>query len=130
MINPPLVDPTQTEPAYPPQVPAAYAPPPQQLPPGGYYAPSQPTTSTTAIVSLIGGILAWTVLPLIGMVVALIAGHMARNEIRRAGGQLGGDGLAIAGLILGYAQLVITVIGCCAIIAIGGLTLLGASAGT
>ncbi|HWQ14936.1 MAG TPA: DUF4190 domain-containing protein [Roseiflexaceae bacterium] len=98
-----------------------YAP----YPPQGYYAPPQPANSTAAIVSLVFGILAWTVLPFIGALVAVIAGHMARNEIRRSGGQLSGDGLAVAGMIMGYAQIVLGVLVVCFIVAIGVLTLLG-----
>jgi hypothetical protein len=65
------------------------------------------TTSTLAIVSLIFGILAWCLLPFVGAIVAIICGHMARAEIRRASvdAPLEGDGLAIAGLVLGYVQL-------------------------
>ncbi|HRQ65507.1 MAG TPA: DUF4190 domain-containing protein [Xanthomonadaceae bacterium] len=62
-------------------------------------------TSTSAIVSLVFGVLSWVALPLIGALVAIIAGHMARAEIRRAAGALEGDGMAIAGLLLGYIQL-------------------------
>jgi hypothetical protein len=70
--------------------------------------PSTRTTSTTAIVSLVFGILSWIVLPLIGAIVAVVCGHMARSEIRRAppGVVIDGDGMAIAGLVLGYVHLV------------------------
>jgi len=67
-------------------------------------------TSTAAIVSLIFGILAWLALPLIGAIVAVIAGHMARGEIRAGRGDLDGDGLAVAGLVLGWIQLVIVML--------------------
>jgi hypothetical protein len=67
------------------------------------YAPVR--TSTSAIVSLVFGVLSWAVLPLIGALVAIIAGHLARSEIRHAAGAVEGDGLAIAGLLLGYIQL-------------------------
>lgn len=63
-------------------------------------------TSGTAIASLVLGVLAWVFLPFIGAVIAVILGHLARSEIRRAPrGAIEGDGLAIAGLVLGYAQL-------------------------
>lgn len=66
------------------------------------------STSTLAIVSLVFGVLTWTVLPVIGALVAVICGHLARSEIRRAppGSQLEGSGMAQAGLILGYLHLV------------------------
>lgn len=63
-------------------------------------------TSTTAVVSLIFGIICWIVLPFIGAIIAVICGHLARGEIRRApAGTIEGDGLALAGLILGYLHL-------------------------
>ncbi|MEO8743468.1 MAG: DUF4190 domain-containing protein [Lysobacteraceae bacterium] len=64
-------------------------------------------TCTAATISLIFGILSWCVLPLIGAVVAVIAGHMAKGEIRHSQGALEGDGLATAGLILGYVHIVV-----------------------
>jgi hypothetical protein len=64
------------------------------------------TTSTTAIVSLVFGIVCWIAMPFIGALVAVICGHVARNEIRRAApGSIDGEGMAIAGMILGYAHL-------------------------
>jgi hypothetical protein len=67
-------------------------------------APARQTCST-ATVSLIFGILSWFALPIIGAIVAIISGHMARAEIRRSQGALDGDGLAVGGLILGYVHI-------------------------
>jgi hypothetical protein len=65
-----------------------------------------PSTSGTAIASLIFGILSWLMLPVVGAIIAVILGHIARNEIRRAPpGTIEGDGLALAGLILGWIQI-------------------------
>ena len=105
----------------------------------GYgYAPPLPLlaapTCRTAIVSLVAGILDWVmgllvfraVLPLLpgdrfvntligivvvvtGQCVAIVTGHIARREIRRSGGRLGGDGLATTGLALGYAGLAVLI---------------------
>ena len=70
----------------------------------------QGSTSVSAIMSLIFGILSWTGLPFFGAVVAIVCGHVARGEIRRAPpGAIQGDGLALAGLILGYLHLVLFV---------------------
>jgi hypothetical protein len=47
---------------------------------------------------------------------------MAKNEIRRSMGLIAGDGMATAGLVLGYLQLGLTVVGLCvaaALIALG-----------
>jgi hypothetical protein len=69
-------------------------------------------TSGTAIASLIFGIITWVGLPFIGALVAVICGHVARGEIRRMPiGTIEGDGMALAGLILGYAQLVLCLLG-------------------
>ncbi len=80
------------------------------------YPPSQAsrsyaTTSTLAIVSLVFGILTWILIPFIGAIVAIVCGHLARSEIRRAppGIVIEGDGMAIAGLVLGYVHLVFAV---------------------
>lgn len=59
-------------------------------------------TSTLAIVSLIAGILGWTLLPFLGSIGAIVTGHLARAEIRREPQRLDGDGLALGGLVLGW----------------------------
>ncbi|GAB3512937.1 DUF4190 domain-containing protein [Pseudoxanthomonas daejeonensis] len=68
-------------------------------------------TSSLAIASLVSGILGWTLLPFIGTVVAIITGHMARSEIRASQGQLDGDGLALAGLVLGWVSVILLLVG-------------------
>jgi hypothetical protein len=65
-------------------------------------------TSTLAIVSLVTGILSWFILPILGGIVAVITGHMARKEIRNSFGTQTGDILAILGLILGYLNLIVS----------------------
>lgn len=67
--------------------------------------PPTTRTSTMAIISLIGGITGWTVLPLLGSIVAVITGHIAHSEIKKGGGMITGKGMATAGLILGYLAL-------------------------
>ncbi len=69
------------------------------------YSPSSPT-NTMAVVSLISGIVSWFALPLLGAIVAIITGHMARGQIKQSHGLEGGDGLAIVGLVLGYLNLI------------------------
>ncbi len=68
-------------------------------------------TSSLAIASLVSGILGWTLLPLVGTLVAIVTGHMARAEIRRSAGALDGDGLAVGGLVLGWLSAVLWVVG-------------------
>lgn len=62
----------------------------------------QRETNALAIVSLVFGILAWVALPLLGNIVAIICGHIARGQIAASQGRQEGAGLALAGLILGY----------------------------
>jgi len=73
-------------------------------------------TSTLAIVSLVAGILGWLILPLIGSLIAIVTGHMAKSRIRESMGQLTGDGLATAGLVLGYLQIMLIVVPICLIV--------------
>lgn len=65
-----------------------------------------------AITSLVMGILGWTLLPFIGTVVAIITGHIAKGEIKKSGGRLIGDGMATTGLVLGYAQVALSMCLC------------------
>jgi hypothetical protein len=67
-------------------------------------------TCTTAMISLVFGILSWFALPIIGAVVAIVCGHMARAEIKRSANTLEGDGLAVGGLVLGYLHLAIALL--------------------
>jgi hypothetical protein len=111
-------------PYQPPPVATPYSPPaPQSYQPAQpVYMQVSPPASTSATVSLVFGILAWVILPIIGAVVAIIAGHMARNEIRASGGQLGGAGYATAGLVLGYIQLVLMALACVGIMLVAVLS--------
>ena len=80
------------------------------------------TTSPMAIISLVSGILGWTLLPLLGSIVAVVTGHMARSEIRRAPDRLEGDGLAVGGLVLGYVAIMMAILAVFAfILFFGGL---------
>jgi hypothetical protein len=64
-----------------------------------------PRSNSYAVASLVIGILSWFLCPIVGAVVAVTLGHIARGQIRRTGE--GGGGLAMAGLILGYAHLAV-----------------------
>ena len=88
-------------------------------------APRQ--TSTVAVFSLVLGIAGWTVLPFVASILAIITGHMARAEIRRRPTDLEGDGLALTGLILGWLNVGMVLLGILAFIAFfGGLAWLAA----
>ncbi len=76
------------------------------------YQPA-PQSSSMALISMIAGICGFTILPMIGSLVAVITGHMAKSEINRSGGTLGGGSAANIGLVLGYIGLGLSVIGLC-----------------
>ncbi len=95
------------QPPYPPPNPA---PPPggfQQFtpPPAGSYGrplvPVTPQPSGEAIGALVCGLLAWSCFPL-GFV-AIFLGARARKLVRENPQTVGGDGMALAGMIVGGA---------------------------
>ncbi|MDQ1435319.1 MAG: hypothetical protein QOF59_2135 [Actinomycetota bacterium] len=81
--------------SYPP--PAAYGQYPVYPPPG--LAPG--STNGLATAALVLGAVGW--IPCgIGSLVAIVLGFIARTQIRESRGRQGGDGLALAGIILGF----------------------------
>ncbi|MDF2918298.1 MAG: hypothetical protein K0S70_2515 [Microbacterium sp.] len=96
-----------------------YATPPQQqaYQPAGYPPPAyghggyQPQkTNTLAIVSMIASIVGFIwLLPVIGSVAGVIMGHISLSQIKRTNEN--GRGMALAGLIVGYAGLALAIVG-------------------
>ena len=86
-------------------------------------------SSTLAVVSLVSGIVGFTFIPVIGGIVALITGYMARNETRSIPPRASGDGMATAGIIMGWVQIGLLLIGVCCVVAsiVFGLGWLGIS---
>ncbi len=76
---------------------------------GAYPGPMAPSTSTWAIASLMCSLAGWFLVPVLGSVLGVIFGHIALGEIKRSDGRLEGRGMAIAGLIIGYAMLAFAV---------------------
>ena len=56
------------------------------------------------------------VIPLPTSILAIVFGHLARGQIRRTGEK--GDGLALAGLVLGWAEVVLISIALVAFVAL------------
>ncbi|NLN70424.1 MAG: DUF4190 domain-containing protein [Chloroflexi bacterium] len=69
--------------------------------------------STLAVISLISGIASYFIVPLLGAIAAIITGNMAKKEIRQSIGRLTGEGMAKAGIILGWVNIGLSVIGLC-----------------
>ncbi len=65
-------------------------------------------TSGLAVSSLVLGILSLLGCLIIAAIPAVICGHVALSGIRRSQGCISGDGLAWAGLIMGYTAIAIT----------------------
>ena len=65
----------------------------------------QAKTPGIAVVSLVLGILGLACIGPFGAIPAVICGHVAKSRIKSSGGSLQGDGLALAGLILGYVSI-------------------------
>lgn len=73
-------------------------------------------TSTLATVSLVAGILSFVVFPLIGAVVAIWTGYEARKETRSVPPRASGDGMATAGIVLGWIHIGLFVVALCCVI--------------
>jgi hypothetical protein len=130
-------DPNQYPPQYPPQgytpPPPGYTPapgyeqppaqpygyPPQSYPQYAQQAPMPVGTNGLAIASLICAF----IFPLVGV----ILGHIALNQIKQTGQE--GRGLAIAGLVIGYAYIGITLLVVCFVLVVSLATVNSNSSG-
>ena len=66
-------------------------------------------TNVKAIVALVAGIVGVTFLPLIGSIIALVFGYLAKREIDGSDEPQDGRPQAIAGIVLGWIALAIGV---------------------
>jgi hypothetical protein len=67
--------------------------------PAGATLLGESETSPKAVISLVCGLLFFVPF---AFVAAIVLGHLGLTEIRKSGGRLKGEGIAIAGLVLGY----------------------------
>ncbi|RPF21130.1 DUF4190 domain-containing protein [Myceligenerans xiligouense] len=97
----------------PQQQPASYASggvPPSAHPAPGMQYPGQPyPKNSLGVWSLVLGILSWFLCPIIASIAAIVTGHMSRRATRE--GLADNGGLGLAGIILGWASLILSVVG-------------------
>jgi hypothetical protein len=74
-------------------------------------------SSNLALISMICGVLSFFTLGLTS-IPAVIMGHMARSRIKKSMGAISGNGLALAGLIIGYLCIVLTFVAILASLAV------------
>jgi hypothetical protein len=95
--------------SYPPPPPPGYGAPPPPPPPGygplGFpaYRPTDGSATAALVVGIASIVLLCACQPaaVVAGVVALVVGLGARRRILASGGALGGDGLALSGVIIG-----------------------------
>jgi len=73
-----------------------------------YGAPSRPKNNGLAVASLVCGICGFVYL--IPAILAIVFGFVARSQIKKSGGSQTGSGLALAGIIVGSAWIVLLVL--------------------
>ena len=79
-------------------------------------------TSSLAVISLIAGIASYFIVPILGALVAIITGSMAKKEIRQSGGRYTGMGMAKWGLVLGWINIAFgLIVGCLILLAVLGV---------
>ena len=91
----------------------------QNYPPNVNYTTILPS-STLATISMIAGILGFLMLQVIGSIVAIWTGYEARKETRSVPPKATGDGMATAGIVMGWIQIGLFVVSICCLVAYFG----------
>jgi hypothetical protein len=81
-----------------------------------------PQTNQKALWSMILGILSLVCCGLLAGIPALILGNSAQKEIAASGGAQSGEGMAKAGVILGWISIALSILGLIFAITTGALT--------
>ena len=105
-------------------------PPPEPPGPSVRAAGATVPTNGMAITSMILGIAGLTVVPAVGSVLALILGYIAKRDIRQRPDETTGEGLATAGIVMGWIGIVLAVLAVCGFIAIFGFCAAASSSAT
>jgi len=98
---------------YPPQRGAPPAPPPPGMGLG-----TTPKNNSSAVTSLILGILGLVACGFFTGIPAIIIGNNAKREIRESGGMETGEGMATGGIVMGWISVVLFGLGLLVILAI------------
>lgn len=88
--------------ATPSTYPSAY---PSATPAYGYGYVAAPRTNSNAIASLVLGIAAWALCPVVPAIIGVVLGNKSKREIAASGGTETGEGLATAGLIVSWLNI-------------------------
>lgn len=67
-------------------------------------APAPPQTEDKAVISLVLGVLSLVSLSIFAGIPAIILGKMSRANIRASSGRLTGEGMATAGMVMGWVS--------------------------
>jgi hypothetical protein len=73
-------------------------------------SPAAQKTSGLAITSLVLGIISLCCPVFLLPIAAVICGHIAQGQIKKSQGAIGGGGVALAGVILGYITIVLSIV--------------------
>ena len=80
----------------------------ENQPPAPVQAPK--TTNAFAVVSMVMGILNFVILYGLGAILALVFGYIAKSQIKNSPTPQDGDGMATAGIVLGYVGIALGVL--------------------
>jgi uncharacterized membrane protein YjgN (DUF898 family) len=75
-------------------------------------------TEDKAVISMILGILSLVSFSILAGIPAIILGKMSRNNIRASSGRLGGEGMATAGIVMGWVSVALLGLGVLVVLAI------------
>lgn len=89
----------------------SYTPPPPPPPEQGGYGYQAPQQNQKALWAMILGILSIVCCGIFAGIPALILGNSAKNEIAASQGLQTGEGMAKAGVILGWISIALSIVG-------------------